>query len=50
MSIKHEDLLIESGKPFANCKLDRQKYYSILFFKVSRFVVAKKSIFKLEIC
>jgi hypothetical protein len=30
MSIKHQDLIIESGKPFANCKLDRQKYSTVL--------------------
>lgn len=30
MSIKHSDIEIEPLKPFANCKLDRQKYANVL--------------------
>ena len=30
MSIKHSELEIEPGKPFANCKLDRQKNAKVL--------------------
>lgn len=30
MSIKHQDLIIEPGKPFANCKLNREKYSAVL--------------------
>ena len=37
MGIKHEDLLIESGKPFENCKLDRKKYADVLTSIVSNY-------------
>lgn len=30
MSIRHSEIDIKSGTPFANCKLDREKYASIL--------------------
>ncbi len=30
MNIRHNEILIESGKPFANCKLDRSKYAQVL--------------------
>ena len=30
MSIKHQDLIIEEGRPFANCKLNREKYSTVL--------------------
>ena len=30
MNIKHEEILIEKENPFANCKLDRQKYSTVL--------------------
>ena len=30
MSIRHSEIEIESSKPFANCKLDRQKYANVL--------------------
>jgi hypothetical protein len=30
MSIRHSEIEIESGKAFANCKLDRKKYADVL--------------------
>ncbi|MEN2490229.1 P-loop NTPase fold protein [Flavobacterium sp. B11] len=37
MSIKHYDIKIESGDPFANCKLDRKKYANILLDLVNSY-------------
>jgi tRNA A37 threonylcarbamoyladenosine biosynthesis protein TsaE len=30
MNIKHQELEIDPQKPFANCKLERQKYADVL--------------------
>lgn len=30
MSLKHQEIEIEAGKPFGNCKLDREKYAQVL--------------------
>ncbi len=30
MQIKHNDLIINQEAPFANCKLDREKYAHVL--------------------
>jgi hypothetical protein len=37
MSIKHFDIEIESGNPFANCKLNRRKYASVLLDLVNTY-------------
>ncbi|MFV5687123.1 P-loop NTPase fold protein [Flavobacterium sp. ZT3R25] len=37
MSIKHFDVEIESGNPFANCKLDRRKYANVLLDLVNSY-------------
>jgi hypothetical protein len=37
MSIKHSDLKIESGNPFANCQLEREKYAKVLLDLVNAY-------------